>query len=105
MARSPGVSNNPAMELIDWVATYYPMSDPDGNLIYYDVVEDVSFIESLDECLVWTEIWNFDSELPLLYPGVIADENGGLRWFVCNKPWSGNSGDLIVFLEIEDWDS
>jgi hypothetical protein len=93
------------MELSEWISLYQPNKDSDGNLVSYDVVEDVSFIDEQDESFVWTEMWNSDSELPLLYPGCVPDDGGGLQWFVCKNPWSGDSMDLIVFLDSEDWNS
>lgn len=78
------------MNKAEWVLEYNPKLDSNGNLIQFDVVDDIDFISSLDESLVWTEIWDFDSERPWLIPGCTQDEDGGISWYVCNKPWVDN---------------
>lgn len=91
------------MDLQEWIKLYEPIIDGAGKIVSYDVVDDLEFIQQHDEENVWSEIWDFDSELPLLVPGCVLDENGGLQWIITKNPWSGDFSDLIVFLEGEDW--
>ena len=92
------------MDRNEWIEAYQPERDAQGNLIAYDVVEDIAFIERQDQSQIWTEVWNFDSELPLLVRGCVSDEDGGLRWFICKNPAVGEHEDLIVYLDTEDWE-
>jgi len=83
----------------EWIAAYEPKTNGFGELIRYDVVEDIDFVTSQPESYVWTEIWDFDSERPWLVGGCVLDENGGLSWYVCNKPWSADQLDPVEWNE------
>ena len=80
-----------------WIETYQPRKNPDGTFEQFDVVEDLDFISSIEDKYVWTEIWDFDGERPWLVTGCVLDENGGLSWYVCDKPWE--SDQILV-----EWD-
>lgn len=87
------------MDRTEWIATYEPLIDRSGNLISYDVVEDLEFIKSQNENLVWTEMWDFDSEQPYLFGGCILDEDGGITWYLCKKPWSESNVNIVEWTE------
>lgn len=87
------------MDKQEWTIKYQPILDANGNLVSYDVVEDLDFIKSQDENLVWTEMWDFDSEQPYLVGGCVLDENGGIAWYLCRKPWSESDLDVVQWEE------
>jgi hypothetical protein len=83
-----------------WVQTYKPKVNVDGTLIQFDVIDDLEFVSGIANEFVWSEIWDFDSERPWLVSGCVLDENGGLSWYICEKPWE--SSDLILIEWEED---
>lgn len=87
------------MDKKEWIETYKPKVDAEGNLITYDVVDDLDFIQSQDEKYVWSEIWDFDTDSPLLTSGLILDEDGASIWYLCEVPVPEG---LPVVLEWED---
>ena len=78
---------------------YEPLVDENGNPISYDVVEDLAFITDQNENLVWTEMWDFDSNQPYLVGGCVLDQNGGLAWYLCKKPWLESGLDVVQWGE------
>jgi hypothetical protein len=83
-----------------WIQTYKPKLNVDGTLIQFDVIDDLEFVSGIANEFVWSEIWDFDSERPWLVSGCVLDENGGLSWYICEKPWE--SSDLILIEWEED---
>lgn len=88
------------MDKNSWVQTYKPKVNVDGTLIQFDVIDDLEFVSGIANEFVWSEIWDFDSERPWLVSGCVLDENGGLSWYICEKPWE--SSDLILIEWEED---
>ena len=88
------------MDKNSWIQTYKPKLNVDGTLIQFDVIDDLEFVSGIANEFVWSEIWDFDSERPWLVSGCVLDENGGLSWYICEKPWEGS--DLILIEWEED---
>jgi hypothetical protein len=86
------------MDKQQWIDTYKPKQNQAGELIAFDVVKDLDFIKSQDERFVWSEIWDYDSDSPLLASGLTLDEDGAGVWYVCEVPVE--QGLPIVF----DWE-
>jgi hypothetical protein len=80
--------------------TYKPRFDLGGELIQFNVIDDLEFISGISNEFIWSEIWDFDSERPWLVSGCVLDENGGLSWYLCDEPWVGS--DLILIEWEED---
>jgi hypothetical protein len=87
------------MDKSEWMTMYQPRMDSEGGLFQFDVVEDLSMILEIGDEYIWTEIWDFDSERPWLISGCVLDENGGLSWYVCDKPWTGDQSLLVEWEE------
>jgi hypothetical protein len=87
------------MNKADWIMKYRPLVNKSGELISYDVVEDLEFIGQQDSNKVWTEMWDFDSETPFLVAGCVLDEDGGLAWYLCNLAWVEDDWDVVQWVE------
>ena len=86
------------MKKEEWIQKYEPHRDASGNVVIYDIIENLDFIQSQKEENIWTEIFDFDSDQSILVGGVILDEDGGLTFYVCDKPWSKGEIDIV------EWD-
>jgi hypothetical protein len=87
------------MDKAEWIEKYEPLVDQSGQLISFDVVDDLEFINQQDANKIWTEMWDFDSESPFLVAGCVLDENGGMAWYLCNQAWLEDDWDVVQWEE------
>lgn len=82
----------------EWRMEFQPSSTEFevGNSVHEKLLSTTS------DNLIWTEWWDFDADSPFLTNGyrTSADPVSGIQgWYLCDKPWYGNSGEHLVAME------
>ena len=74
----------------EWRAKYRPKMNPsDGSDCYAPGEEDV--VLENPEVNIWTEIWDWDENTPLMTSGFITEDQGAISWYICEIPWEGDA--------------
>jgi hypothetical protein len=83
----------------EWRAKYRPIVKlPNGYDCYSPGEEEIVLKNPAQS--IWTEIWDWDEETPLMASGFFTEEQGAISWYICTVPWEGE--DQILAEKAED---
>ena len=66
----------------EWRQKYKPTVNPtDGSDCYVPGEEEI--VLTYEEQFIWTEIWDWDANTPLMVSGFLSEEEGAISWYIC----------------------
>lgn len=74
---------------VEWRAKYRPSINPSNGYDCYMPGDEEKVLKN-PEVNIWTEIWDWDENSPLMASGFLTEEQGAISWYVCEVPWEGD---------------
>jgi hypothetical protein len=73
---------------LQWRKKYRPKLNPADGMDCYTPGEEEIVLE-FEDSYIWSEIWDWDAQTPLMVSGFVSEEDGAISWYVCEIPWQG----------------
>ena len=73
----------------EWRSKFRPTQNPANGYDCYTPGEEEVVLKFPNE-KIWTELWDWDEETPLLASGFFTEDQGAISWYVCEVPWEGS---------------
>jgi hypothetical protein len=80
---------------LEWRKKFRPKLNPTTGFDCYTPGEEDIVLEN-DDTFIWTEAWDWDSNIPYMSSGFMTEEDGAISWYVCEIPWEG---DVLLIAE------
>lgn len=74
----------------EWRAKYRPKTSLPNGYNNYSPGEEETVLKNPVQN-IWSEIWDWDNETPLMASGFFTEEQGAISWYICEVPWEGES--------------
>jgi hypothetical protein len=75
---------------LQWRKKYRPTINPSNGYDSYSPGEEEIVLKNPVQN-IWTEIWDWEEEAPLLASGFFTEEQGAISWYICEVPWEGDA--------------